>query len=61
MHIHPHYEREHNVVEAIINGANNGVRLVVGITALLIAFLGLMALTDLMPGNGGDLRCFLLG
>ncbi|MEW5766004.1 MAG: nucleoside transporter C-terminal domain-containing protein [bacterium] len=45
--IHPHYERENNLIEAIINGANNGLRLVAGITALLLAFLGLVALVDL--------------
>ncbi len=53
LHIQPHYERENNVVEAIINGANHGLRLVVGITALLVAFLGLVALIDLMLGMLG--------
>ncbi len=48
--IRPHYEREHNLMEAIIKGANNGVRLVVGIAALLLAFLGLVALVDLLLG-----------
>lgn len=46
-HIQPHYEREQNVFEAIINGANMGVRLIVGIVALLIAILGLVSLFDL--------------
>ncbi|MGQ9561288.1 MAG: NupC/NupG family nucleoside CNT transporter [Candidatus Oleimicrobiaceae bacterium] len=46
--IRPHYERERNLMEAIINGANSGVRLVVGIAALLLAFLGLIALVDLV-------------
>jgi len=39
-------EREDNVFSAVINGANNGVRLIVGIAALLIAVLGLVALLD---------------
>jgi CNT family concentrative nucleoside transporter len=47
MHIQPHYEYDSNIIEAAINGANNGVRLVVGIVALLLAFLGLIALCDL--------------
>jgi concentrative nucleoside transporter, CNT family len=46
--IRPHYVREPNVFEAIIGGANAGVRLIVGIVALLIAVLGLVALTDLI-------------
>ncbi|MFQ6093752.1 MAG: NupC/NupG family nucleoside CNT transporter [bacterium] len=51
--IKPHYEREHNIMEAIINGATAGVKLVVGIGALLLAFLGLVALVDLILGSVG--------
>ncbi len=51
--IRPYYERERNLMEAIINGANSGVRLVVGIAALLLAFLGLIALVDLVLGHLG--------
>jgi len=46
--VKPFYEKESNVFEAIINGANSGVKLTVGIVALLLAFLGLVALTDLI-------------
>ena len=49
-----HYEREINVFEAIINGANSGVKLIVGIVALLIAVLGLVALIDLTLGGVGS-------
>ncbi|OGW95809.1 MAG: nucleoside transporter [Omnitrophica WOR_2 bacterium GWA2_45_18] len=45
-HVEPHVERENNLFEAVINGANTGVRLIVGIVALLIAVLGLVALLD---------------
>jgi CNT family concentrative nucleoside transporter len=55
------YEREHNVIEAIINGANAGIKLVVGIAALLIAFLGLVALIDLCLVGGGNLVNQLFG
>jgi len=48
IHIQPHYEKEANVFEAIINGANTGVKMIVGIVALLIAMLGLVALVDLL-------------
>jgi CNT family concentrative nucleoside transporter len=45
--VKPHYETHSNIIEAIIKGANDGLRLVVGIAALLIALLGLVALMDL--------------
>ena len=41
-------ERESNAIEAVINGAMAGVRLLVGVVALLIAFLGLIALAELL-------------
>lgn len=47
MHVQPYYEKEKNLFEAIINGANAGVKMIVGIVALLIAILGLVALGDL--------------
>jgi CNT family concentrative nucleoside transporter len=43
----PFYEREASVFEAVINGANTGLRVVAGIVALLLAVLGLVALADL--------------
>ena len=39
-HVRLDYEKEGNVFEAVISGANAGVRLIVGIVALLIATLG---------------------
>ncbi len=45
--IHPHYEKENNLFEAIINGSKAGLSLIAGILALLIAVLGLVALVDL--------------
>jgi CNT family concentrative nucleoside transporter len=52
--VEPYYERDRNLFEAIINGANAGVRMIVGIVALLIAVLGLVALVDLaLSGVGG--------
>lgn len=51
--IRPYYEKDSNLFEAIINGANSGVRMIVGIVALLIAVLGLVALADLMLGGIG--------
>ncbi len=51
--IAPHYEKEATVFEAIINGANEGVKMIVGIVALLLAFLGIVALADSVLGAAG--------
>lgn len=51
--VEPYYEKDSGLFEAIINGANAGVRMIVGITALLIAVLGLVALVDLLLGALG--------
>ena len=40
--------------EAIINGANAGVKVVVGVAALLVAVLGLVALFDIFLGFLGE-------
>ncbi len=51
----PHYEKHSNVFEAVIAGAQGGVKVIVGVVALLIAVLGLVALLDLLLktlGNG---------
>lgn len=53
----PHYTRESGIMEAIIHGANEGVKMVVGIVALLLAFLGIVALIDfLLEGTGYHLN-----
>jgi CNT family concentrative nucleoside transporter len=53
MEVEPHYAKESSLMEAIINGANEGVKMVIGIMALLLAFLGLVALVDtLLSGIG---------
>ena len=59
--VKPHYEREDNLIAAIINGANSGLRLLGGIITLLIAFLGLLALLDLILGWMGGYLNQLLG
>lgn len=53
INIEPHYEKETSLMEAIINGANEGVKMVIGIMALLLAFLGLFSLLDLILSNIG--------
>lgn len=60
VHIKPHYAREDNLIMAVINGANSGLKLLGGIVALLLAFLGLLALLDLILGwFGGHLNSLL--
>jgi CNT family concentrative nucleoside transporter len=53
VHVQPFYEKEASLFEAIINGANAGVKMIVGIVALLIAVLGLVALVDLVLATVG--------
>jgi len=50
LQVDPEYEKEDNIFESVINGANNGVKLIVGIAALLVAVLGLVALLNLFLG-----------
>jgi CNT family concentrative nucleoside transporter len=59
--VHPYYEKERTLFEAIINGANAGVRVIVGIVALLIAVLGLVSLVDLFLGWIGSKLNMLFG
>ena len=47
--------REAGALDAIVNGAMAGLQMVLGIAALLIAFLGLLALADLLLGGAGRL------
>lgn len=51
--VKPFYERESSLIEASINGANAGLKLVGGIIALLIAFLGIVALADFIFTGAG--------
>ena len=50
-----HYERESSAIESVINGAMAGVKLVVGIVALLVAVLGLLAILNLVIAQVGYL------
>lgn len=51
--VKPYYEKDSSLFESMINGAENGVKLIIGIVALLIAILGLVALLDLVVGGVG--------
>lgn len=51
----PYQEKENNIFEAIMNGANEGGKLIFGIIVLLIAVLGLVSLIDLLLGEIGNI------
>jgi CNT family concentrative nucleoside transporter len=53
MDVEPHYQKEASLMEAVINGANEGLKMLAGIVALLLAFLGIVALLDLILGGIG--------
>ncbi len=61
IHIEPHYEKKTSFMETIIDGANEGVKMVVGIVSLLLAFLGIVALIDLLLTGIGVRLNGLLG
>jgi CNT family concentrative nucleoside transporter len=48
--VKPYYKRPDNVFVAVIEGSQEGVKVILGITALLIAILGLTALVDMFLG-----------
>jgi len=59
--VKPHYEREDNLIMSIINGAGEGLKLLGGLVALLIAFLGILALLNLGLGWLGGLANGVFG
>jgi CNT family concentrative nucleoside transporter len=59
--VDPYYEKEGSLFEAVINGAESGVKLIAGIAALLVAVLGLVALLDLFTGGLGGYLNTVLG
>ncbi len=59
--VKPYYEKESTLIEAVINGANAGLKLAVGVVALLIAFLGLVALVDFISTGAGAKLNGLIG
>ncbi len=62
VNIKPHYEKPDNIFLAVIHGADDGVRVILSISALLIAVLGLAALADMIVGlfaSGVSLKLIL--
>ena len=48
--VEPHVERENSLVEAVLSGGDTGFKMIVGITSMLIAVVGLLAIADLLLG-----------
>jgi len=61
VNVSPYYEKESSFFEAVINSANAGVQMIIGIVALLIAALGLVALADLLLSALGAKINLLIG
>ena len=53
VNITPHFDRDPSLVEAILNSGETGFRMVVGITSMLIAVVGLLAIINALSGWGG--------
>jgi len=60
IHVRPHCETDPSLFEAVISGAQAGVKMIVGIVALLIAVLGMVALVNvILDGIGGRINGLL--
>ncbi len=50
VHVDPHFERENTLIEAVLGGGEVGFKMIVGITSMLIAVVGLLAIANLFLG-----------
>jgi len=57
----PHYEKENSFVEAILSGGETGFKMIVGITCMLIAVVGLLAIANVFVAWCGSQVNPLLG
>lgn len=55
LNVAPHYERDSGLIEAIMNGATAGGKLMLGVVVMLIAFVGLVALVNVGLWHCGGL------
>lgn len=59
--VDPHYEKPSNVIEAAINGATAGGKLMLGVIVMLMALLGLVALLNMGLGGVERVAAWLTG
>ncbi|MDR0869007.1 MAG: nucleoside transporter [Planctomycetota bacterium] len=56
VNVEPYYKREDSLVAAVVSGANDGFKVIVGIVALLIAGIGILAILNAgIAWGGGEL------
>ncbi len=61
VHAELYQEKDASLFEAVINGANAGVKMIVGVAALLLAVLGLVALLNMIVSHLGHRAGLLFG
>ena len=61
VHVDPHVDRENSLVEAVLAGGETGFKMIVGITSMLIAVVGLLAIANVFLGWCGNQVNPLLG
>ena len=54
IHVEPHVERENSLIEAVLSGGETGFKMVVGITSMLIAVVGLLAIVNVFVAWCGN-------
>lgn len=59
--VEPEYQKANSWVEAVIKGSQEGIKMAVGIVALLLAFLGLLAMFNWLLGFVGKRIGLFLG
>ncbi|MDR3233573.1 MAG: hypothetical protein LBT46_07935 [Planctomycetaceae bacterium] len=52
--VQPHFEREKTLIEAVLNGGEAGFKMIAGITTMLIAVVGLLAIINVLLGWCGS-------
>ncbi len=61
VNVAPHYDRENNLIEAVLGGGEVGFKMLVGITSMLVAVVGLLAIANMIVGWCGDQLNPMLG
>jgi len=59
--VDPHFNRDNSLVEAVLAGGETGFKMIVGITSMLIAVVGLLAIANVFVGWCGNQVNPLLG
>lgn len=52
--VEPHFEKDGNIIETILNASEAGFKMIVGIVSMLIAVVGLLAIGNFLLDLGGE-------